>query len=82
MHLVEPLPADESDPLENYRVIREELRQYDELLAQRPEILVVSKAELPGSDEIRDRLASDSGREVLLISAVTGQGLNHLVRTG
>jgi GTP-binding protein len=80
VHLVEPLPADESDPVENYRVIRSELAQYDEQLAQRPEILVVSKAELPGSEEVRDQIAAASGRDVLLISAVTGQGLNQLVR--
>jgi GTPase len=80
VHLVEPLPTDDSDPFDNYRVIREELTQYDEQLARRPEILVVSKAELPGAEELRVRLAESSGREVLLISAVTGQGLNELVR--
>jgi GTP-binding protein len=80
IHLVEPMPADESDPLENYRVIRSELSQYDAQLAERPEILVVSKAELPGAEEIRDQIAAESGQGVLLISAVTGQGLNQLVR--
>jgi GTP-binding protein len=80
VHLVEPAPADGSDPLENYRVIRDELARHDEQLAQRPEILVVSKAELPGSDEIRDQLAAHSDSQVLLISAVTGQGLNQLVQ--
>ncbi len=80
VHLVEPLPADESDPVENYRVIREELRRYDELLAERPEIVVVSKAELPGAEEIQSALEVAIGSDVLLISAVTGQGLDHLVR--
>ena len=80
MHLVEPMPADESDPLENYRVIRAELKQHDERLGQRPEIVVVSKAELPGAEEVCERLASQTGGDVLLISAVTGQGLNQLVR--
>lgn len=79
VHLVEPLPMDQSDPVENYRLIREELSKYDEQLAERPEIVVVSKAELPGADEVRQRLAAESSRDVLLISAVTGQGLNQLV---
>src|SRR6476661_6503167 len=35
VHLVEPMPTDESDPFENYRVIRGELAQYDERLAHR-----------------------------------------------
>ena len=80
VHLVEPLPMDASDPIENYRIIRDELAQYDAQLAQRPEIIVVSKAELPGSAEVRDLLAAASDRPVLLISAVTGAGLNDLVR--
>jgi GTP-binding protein len=80
IHLVEPLPVDGSDPLENYRVIRSELAQYDERLAQRPEIVVVSKCELPGAPEVAQRLAAECSRDVLQISAVTGQGLNQLVR--
>jgi GTP-binding protein len=48
-------------------------------LAVRPEIVVVTKADLPTASEVRDRLAESLGREVLLISAVTGQGLNELV---
>ncbi len=79
VHLVEPMPADGSDPLENYRVVHGELEQYDESLAQRPEIVVVSKAELPGSAEVRETLARQLGREVLAISAVTGQGLDRLL---
>ncbi len=48
-------------------------------LGTRPEIVVVTKADLPTASEVRDRLAESLGREVLLISAVTGQGLNELV---
>jgi GTP-binding protein len=79
VHLVEPLPMDQSDPVENFRLIREELTQYDQRLAERPEILVVSKAELPEAEAVAGRVAAASGRDVLLISAVTGQGLNQLV---
>src|SRR6478609_4988427 len=80
VHLVEPMPTDDSDPIDNYQVIREELARYDELLAQRPEIVVVSKAELPGADDIHRELEATTGSDVLLISAVTGQSLDQLVR--
>ena len=53
VHLVEPLPADGSDPLTNYRTIRRELELYGRGLADKPEIVAVSKAELTGSDEVR-----------------------------
>src|SRR5262245_24374937 len=74
VHLVEPFAADGSDPLTNYRVVRSELEQYDVALGRRPEIVAVTKVELPGALEVRDALAGELGRDVLAISAVTGRG--------
>src|SRR5207248_11554722 len=79
IHLVEPFPTDGADPLENYRAIRRELELYNPELPKRPELVAVSKAELTGSGEVRERLAREMGREVFAISAVTGQGLSQLV---
>lgn len=79
VHLVEPLPLDGTLPLENYRTIRSELIQYKAELGERPEIIAVSKAELPGAEELQQQLQHELGREVLLISAVTGRNLNQLV---
>jgi GTP-binding protein len=79
VHLVEPLPADGSDPLENYRTIRRELELYRPALAAKPEVLAVSKSELTGGDAVRRRLEQELGREVLAVSAVTGAGLARLV---
>ena len=79
VHLVEPLPPDGTDPLENYRTIRRELELHGRGLADKPEIIALSKAELTGSEEVRERLERELGREVLAISSVTGKGLSHLV---
>jgi GTPase len=79
VHLVEPAPADGTSPLENYRAICGELQKYDPALVERPEIVVVTKADLPEAEEIRKQLAAELGRDVLLISAVTGKSLNDLV---
>ena len=79
VHLVEPEPTDGTEPLANYKAIRAELELHDVELGRRPEIVVVTKADLPSATEVRRLLAELTGREVLLISAVTGQGLNDLV---
>jgi GTP-binding protein len=81
IHLVEPLPPDGCDPVENYRAIRREMELYDAALAAKPEIVAVSKSELTGSGAVRERLERELGRPVLAISAVTGQGLADLVRS-
>jgi GTP-binding protein len=80
VHLVEPFPANGADPVENYRAIRRELELYSAALAAKPEVVAVSKAELTGSGEVRERLEAELGRPVLAISAVTGHGLSQLVR--
>jgi len=79
VHLVEPDPTDGTDPVTNYHAIHAELEQYDVELGRRPEIIAVTKADLPQGEEIRAQLAGELDREVLLISAVTGEGLNQLV---
>ncbi len=79
VHLIEPWPTDGSDPLKNYRMVRRELELYRKELADRPEVIAVSKSELTDSDEVRQRMSKELDREVLGISAVTGQGLAQLV---
>jgi len=75
VHLVEAIPVDESDPVHNYRMIRKEIEEYSAALAQRPELVVVTKMDLTGAEEARDRIAAELGREVLAISAVSGKGI-------
>ena len=79
VHLIEPEPMDGTDPLTNYRAIREELHLYDAAMLDRPEIVVVTKADLPAAEEIQRQLTEELGRPALLISAVTGLGLNKLI---
>lgn len=80
VHLIEPMPMDQSEPLENYQAIREELSEYSADLAARPEIIAVSKSELPGAAEVAEQLASLTGNEVYCFSSVTGDGLNRVLR--
>jgi GTP-binding protein len=79
VHLVEAVPIDGSDPVENYRTIRNELTQYSKALAERPELLVVSKVDVTGAADARARIAIALDREALAISAVTGQGIPQLI---
>ena len=81
VHLVEPAPLDGTDPVANYHAIREELVRYSESLKERPEIVAVTKAELPEAEDVHRRLQEALDREVLLISAVTGAGLDRLLHS-
>lgn len=78
-HLVDILPADGSDPAENYRTIREELRQYDPDLTAKPELVVATKIDLDSDGKRLADLKTGIHKEVIGVSAVTGQGLRHLL---
>jgi GTP-binding protein len=80
IHLVEPEPMDQTDPLDNYRSIRNELRLYNPELALRPELIVVTKCELPTAQDAFAQLTQALDRPVRQISAVTGAGLKELIR--
>lgn len=83
IHLVEPEPMDQTDPIENYHAIRSEVVTYSEQLgtdlADRTEIIAVSKCELPTSQEVQEKLTEATGKKVLLFSAATGEGLKELI---
>jgi Predicted GTPase len=58
LHVVDILPADASDPVQNYLTIENELRKYDQDLADKPRILAVNKMDLlPESD--RDKIVKE-----------------------
>jgi GTP-binding protein len=70
------------DPLKDYRAIRKELKKYSEALAARPEIVVLSKADIPEVREAYPALKKRFGRAKIplhLISAVTGDGMPALI---
>ncbi|MDO4403411.1 MAG: GTPase ObgE [Atopobiaceae bacterium] len=70
------------DPLLDYQTINEELAAYASELAERPQIVVGNKCDIPGSDVasmfVREAAERD-GHQYFKVSAATGQGLDELV---
>lgn len=80
VHLLDAMPMDESDPIENYRTIRGEIEHYSPALAARPELLILTKMDITGAEESARRITETLCRDALTISAVTGKGLPELIR--
>ena len=81
--LVHLLDGASPNPLEDYRAINRELLLHSEQLAAKPQIVVLNKMDLPDAQAlfplIRDELRGEA--EVHAISAVTGEGVQALLRT-
>jgi GTP-binding protein len=82
LHLVTLDAAEDRDPLADYRAIRKELEAYSPELCERPEIVVLSKADLPEVKEaypaLKKRFAT-AKVALGLVSAATREGLDELV---
>ncbi len=78
LHLVDVMPIDGSDPIANYRTIREELENYSPELASKDEIVVLNKVDLLPEDERDNRIQSISNAlcvEVIASSSATREGI-------
>src|SRR5436190_1472558 len=73
----------ERDPWQDFQTINQELREYDERLAPRPQIVVLNKMDLPEAQERWPALkakAETAGYPVFAISAVAHQGTDELMQ--
>ena len=78
LHIIDIMPVDGSDPIENYFSIRAELEQYSKALAQKEEIIVINKMDLDSDGERLKKLREQFDRLIYPISAVTGEGVKEL----
>jgi GTP-binding protein len=78
IHLIEIAHDPEREPEKDFDTINRELAKYDEGLAKRPQIVALSKADLPEAREaypaLRERFAA-RGIELHLVSAASGEGV-------
>lgn len=73
----------ERDPWQDFEAINRELREYDEHLATRPQIIALNKIDLPEAQERWPALKAQveaAGYPAFAISAVTHQGVDELIQ--
>jgi GTP-binding protein len=82
-HLVDVSDANPRDPVRDYEIIAAELKAFSAELAAKPLMVVATKLDAVTSPEKLDRLrefAAARGLEFHAISAVSGEGVEELVR--
>jgi GTP-binding protein len=82
LHLISLDPGDGRDPMSDYTALRKELARFDPELATRPEVVVMSKADLPDVRDAYPALKAKFKRKKIdlkLISAPTHEGVNDAV---
>jgi len=86
LFLIDLSPDAQPDPAEAYQMLKDELTIYSARLAEYPRVVVGSKIDITGAAERLDLLrkaVQDAGgaeTAIFAISAVTGQGIEELIR--
>lgn len=75
--LVYLVPVDSEDPQATYDLLRDEVREYSGNLAERPHVVVLSKIDLIGDDDLPS-IAAPESKGILAISSVTQRGVDVL----
>ena len=80
VHVVDISGIEGRDPVDDYRAIREELKQYNERLSLLPEIVVANKTDLITEDDAIARFEQKTGVKVIAISAAAYENIDELVK--
>jgi GTP-binding protein len=88
VHVLDIQPPDGSTPADNYRTIRDELETYSSVLAEKPELIVLNKADVlddaaatKAVKSFRSTLKLGRSDTVLAISAATRAGTRELLES-
>ena len=86
MHIVDAASVEGRDPIEDIKVINEELKKYNKDIENRPTVIVANKIDVldeVGYDTVitmlREEFEDKMGVKVFPISAVTGKGVKELL---
>jgi len=81
IHVLDISGSENRDPVEDYKIINKELKDYSAVLAERPQIIAANKSELPGAQENLERLKMEvTDRPIFMVSAASNQGFTPLLR--
>ncbi len=79
LHLID---ATQEDVIKDYKTVRNELKQYGQGLARRPEVIALNKIDAldkKTAESLQKKLAKASRKKVHLISAVSRKGVDKLL---
>lgn len=81
IHLIDIAAVDCRDPYSDYRTLNRELKAYSNVLAKKPQLIVLNKIDCPGAMEnLKAFKKRMKGKKWIEISALTGAGIKELLQ--
>ncbi len=79
VHVIDMAGTDGRDPIEDFNIINNELKEYKMNLSKRPMIIVANKMDQPEAYENLERFKKKVNEPIIPISAVTRENLDELL---
>ena len=78
-HIIDMSGIEGRDPLEDYETINKELKDFDEKLILKPQVIIANKMDLEGARENLERFKKKYNVPVYEVSAITNKGLDKVL---
>lgn len=79
-HVIDMSGIEGRDPIEDYKMIKDELLKYDEKLINKAHVVIANKMDIPSSKENLDRFKREfKDEKIFEISAINNEGLDDLI---
>lgn len=82
LHFLDVSGSEGRNPVEDFKIINEELKKYSEKLSIRKQVIVANKIDVMQDDSLYqevEEMAKEKGIEIFKISAATGDGVKELI---
>lgn len=82
LHFVDVSGSEGRDPVEDVHIINDELKNYSEKLAEKPQVIIANKMDIPSFEENYAKFKEqmeDEGFTVMAISAATHKGVSDVI---
>lgn len=79
VHLIDIAGSEGRDPIEDYKIINKELKNYSEVVSFKPQIIVANKMDLEGAALNLERFKQIVKKKIYPISALKKEGLEELI---
>ena len=75
-HIIDMSGSEGRDPLEDYEIINKELKDFNEKIMSKPQVIIANKMDLEGAEENLKRFKEKYNLPVYEVSAITSTGLD------
>lgn len=78
-HIIDMGGTEGRDPINDYKIIRKELENFNKSIIEKPEIIIANKMDMPSALENLEKFKKEINKEIIPISAINNEGLKEVI---